>query len=158
MADGSVIQTGVSTGNPAEPDFSNYAYALAPLAYLIADMNELVGVCQRVAHSIEKISPDILAKRVNRILAGDTWPTTQAELLDALVAGEVVFAAKRRQHKLADVLDAVPPDRRSHFEAMVTSVLGGCTVDAGHAVGKHHGRYRNRLKWRYRLSAICAWY
>ena len=135
VADVTVIPTVVSTGNPATPDFSNYADALAPLAYLITDMNELVGVCQRVADSIEKkISPDILAKRVNRILAGDTWPTTQAELLDALVAGEVVFAAKRRQHRLADVLDAVPPDRRSHFEAMVTSVLGGCTVDAGHAV------------------------
>ena len=135
VVDGAGIQEVVSTGNWATPDFSNYADALAPLAYLISDMSELVGVCQRVAHSIEKkISPDILAKRVNRILASDTWPTTQAELLDALVAGEVVFAVKRRQHKLADVLDAVPPDRRSHFEAMVTSVLGGCTVDAGHAV------------------------
>ena len=135
VSDGSGIQAVVSTGNSATPDFSNYADALAPLAYLITDMTELVGVCQRVADSIEKkISPDILAKRVNRILAGDTWPTTQAELLDALVAGEVVFAAKRRQHKLADVLNAVPSVRRSHFEAMVTSVLGGCTVDAGHAV------------------------
>ncbi|MBC7619893.1 MAG: MobA/MobL family protein [Candidatus Saccharibacteria bacterium] len=135
VSDGSGIQAVVLTGNSAALDFSNYADALAPLAYLISDMSELVGVCQRVAHSIEKkISPDILAKRVNRILANDTWPTTQAELLDALVAGEVVFAAKRRQHRLADVLDAVPPDRRSHFEAIVTSVLGGCTVDAGHAV------------------------
>jgi hypothetical protein len=135
VANGLDIQAVVSTGNSALPDFSNYADALAPLAYLIADMRELVGVCQRVAHSIEKkISPDILAKRVNRILATDTWPTTQAELLDALVAGEVVFAAKRRQHKLAEVLDAVPSDRRSHFEAMITSVLGGCTVDAGHAM------------------------
>ena len=133
--DGSGIQAVVSPGGPAAPDFSSYADALAPLAYLITDMTELVLVCQRVAHSIEKkISPDILAKRINRILAGDTWPTTQVELLDALVAGEVVFAAKRRQHKLADVLNAVPPDRRSHFEAMVTSVLGGSTVDAGHAV------------------------
>lgn len=135
VSDGSGIQAVVSTGNPATPDFSNYADALAPLAYLITDMTELVGVCQRVADSIEKkISPDILAKRVNRILASDTWPTTQAELLDALVAGEVAFAAKRRQHKLADLLDAVPPDRRGHFEAMVTSVLGGCNVDSGHAV------------------------
>ena len=135
VVDGAGIQAVVTTGNLATPDFSNYADALAPLAYLIVDMRELVGVCQRVAHSIEKkISPDILAKRVNRILASDTWPTSQPELLDALVAGEVVFAAKRRQHKLADVLDAVPPDRRGHFESMVTSVLGGCTVDAGHAV------------------------
>ena len=43
VSDGSGIQTGVSTGNPATLDFSNYADALAPLAYLIADMNELVG-------------------------------------------------------------------------------------------------------------------
>ena len=115
--------------------FSNYADAFAPLAHIITDMGELVKACQLIAQSIEKkLSPDILVKRVNRILAGDAWPTSQAELLDALLAGEVVFAAKRRQHKLADVLNAVPPDRRGHFETMVTSVLGGCTVDAGHAV------------------------
>ena len=129
------IPTVISPVKPQGADFSSYADAFAPLAYLITDMTALVEVCQQVAKSIEKkLSPDILAKRINRILAGDTWPTTQAELLDALVAGEVVFAAKRRQHKLADVLNAVPPDRRSHFEAMVTSVLGGSTVDAGHAV------------------------
>lgn len=132
---GSSISTVVSPANLAVPDFVSYGDALAPLAYLISDMAELVQTCQRVAHSIEKkISADILAKRVNRILVGDAWPNTQAELLDTLVTGEVVFAAKRRQHKLADVLDAVPSDRRVHFEAMVTSVLGGCTVDAGHAV------------------------
>lgn len=116
-------------------DFSSYADAFAPLAHLITDMGELVQACQLVAQSIEKkLSPDILVKRVNRILAGDSWPTSQAKLLDALIAGEVVFVAKRRQHKLADVLNAVPVDRRSHFEKVATSVLGGCTVDAGHKV------------------------
>ena len=116
-------------------DFSSYADAFVPLAYLITDMGELVQACQLVAQSIEKkLSPDILAKRVNRILAGDAWPASQAELVDALIAGEVVFAAKRRQHKLADVLNAVPPDRRGHFEKVVTSVLGGCAVDTGHSV------------------------
>lgn len=116
-------------------DFSSYADAFAPLAYLITNMGELVQACQLVAQSIEKrISPDILAKRVNRILAGDAWPKSQAELLDALITGEVVFAAKRRQHKLADVLKAVPPDRHDYFEAVATSVLGGCAVDAGHSV------------------------
>ena len=116
-------------------DFSSYADAFAPLAHLITDMGELVQACQLVAQSIEKkISPDILAKRVNRILAGDAWPTSQAELLDALIAGEVVFAAKRRQHKLADVLNAVPLNRHDYFETVATSVLGGCAVDAGHSV------------------------
>ena len=134
-AEASGIQTDASPGNVVAPDFSSYADAFAPLAYLITDMAELVQTCQRVAHSIEKkVSPDILAKRINRILAEATWPTTQSELLDALIAGEVVFAAKRRQHKLADVLNAVPLDRRGHFEAVVTSVLGGCTVDGGHVV------------------------
>lgn len=116
-------------------DFSSYADAFAPLAYLITNMGELVQACQLVAQSIEKrISPDILAKRVSRILAGDAWPKSQAELLDALIAGEVVFAAKRRQHKLADVLNAVPPDRHDYFETVATSVLGGCAVDTGHSV------------------------
>ena len=60
-------------------DFSSYADAFVPLAYLITDMGELVQACQLVAQSIEKkLSPDILAKRVNRILAGDAWPASQA--------------------------------------------------------------------------------
>ena len=134
-ADALNILKDVSTSSPAVPEFSSYALALAPLAYLVTDMAALVQTCYHVAGSIEKrISPDILAKRVNRILAGDSWPITQAEMLDSLIAGEVVFVAKRRQHKLADVLNAVPVDRRSHFEKVATSVLGGCTVDAGHKV------------------------
>ena len=124
-----------ASGASPEPDFLSYADAFTPLAYLITDMAALVGTCQQVARSIEKkISPDILAKRINRLLAGDTWPANQAQLLDALITGEIVFAAKRRQHKLAEALNAVPPDRRSHFEHVVASVLGACVVDAGHAV------------------------
>ncbi|HQS22007.1 MULTISPECIES: MobA/MobL family protein [unclassified Acidovorax] len=124
-----------ASGASPEPDFLSYADAFTPLAYLITDMAALVGTCQQVARSIEKkISPDILAKRINRLLAGDTWPANQAQLLDALITGEIVFAAKRRQHKLADALNAVPPDHRSHFEHVVASVLGACVVDAGHAV------------------------
>lgn len=126
---------GLLTGDRVLTDFSSYATALAPLAYLVTDMTELVQTCHDVAKSIEKrMSPDILAKRLNRILTGDSWPTTQAELLDSLITSEVVFAAKRRQHKLADVLNVVPADRRIHFEKVATSVLGGCTVDAGHKV------------------------
>jgi hypothetical protein len=47
---------------------------------------------------------------------------------------EVVFAAKRRPHKVADVLDAVPPEQRSHFEGVIASVLGTLPVDAGHDI------------------------
>jgi hypothetical protein len=141
------IPTVISPVKSQGADFSSYSDAVVPLDYLITDMAALVEVCQQVAKSVEKkISPDILAKRINRILAGDIWPTTQAELLDALVAGEVVFAAKRRQHKLADLLDAVPPDRRSHFEAMVTSVLGGCTVDAGHVLASRALSPRSQME------------
>jgi hypothetical protein len=47
---------------------------------------------------------------------------------------EVVFAAKRRPHKVAEVLNAVPIERRSHFEGVIASVLGTLPVDAGHAI------------------------
>lgn len=119
----------------SKSEITSYATVFAPLAYLISDIDELVRDCQRVAHSIEKkISPDILSKRVDRMLAGDAWPLNQAELLDALITNEVVFAAKRRPHKLADALNAVPPDRRSHFERVAASALGACTVGVGHDV------------------------
>ena len=79
----------VLTGDRVLTDFSSYATALAPLAYLVTDMTELVQTCHHVAESIEKrMSPDILAKRLNRILTGDSWPTTQAELLDSLITSE----------------------------------------------------------------------
>jgi hypothetical protein len=59
---------------------------------------------------------------------------TQSELRDALLGAEVIFAVKRRPHKLAAVLDAVPPGRRGHFERLVANVLGNSALDAGHAV------------------------
>lgn len=133
-------------------DFSSYDEAFRPLAYLITDMGALVQACEQVAQSIEKkISPDILAKRVNRILAGHAWPNNQAGLLDELLAGEVVFAAKRRPHKLGEVLNAVPTDRRGHFEKVATSVLGGCAVDPGHSVASRALSPRFQLE----LQAEC---
>lgn len=129
-----ISKTGCLTGMPAA-DWHAFEEALAPFGYLITDMAVLLQQCQQVAESIErKISPAILVKRLTRVLDGPSWPQNQGDLGDALMAVEVVFAAKRRQHRVAHVLDAVPPERRKHFEAMVASVLGDSVLDAGHAV------------------------
>lgn len=112
-----------------------YADALAPLEYLVTNRAELIRQCQRVALAIDRpLSPEVMAKRISRVVGSAKLPESQAELLDALITMEVVFAAKRRPHKVADVLDAVPPERRSHFEGVIASVLGTLPVDAGHDI------------------------
>lgn len=117
----------------AETDF--YADALAPLEYLVTNRAELVRQCQRVALAIDRpLSPEVMAKRISRVVGSTKPPESQAELLNALITMEVVFAAKRRPHKVADSLDAVPPERRSHFESVIASVLGTLPVDAGHDI------------------------
>jgi hypothetical protein len=75
-----------------------------------------------------------MSKRISRVVGSTKPPESQAELLDALITMEVVFAAKRRPHKVAEVLNAVPIERRSHFEGVIASVLGTLPVDAGHAI------------------------
>jgi hypothetical protein len=95
----------------------------------------LVRQCQKVAHAIDRpLSPEVMAKRISRVVGSTKPPESQAELLDALITMEVVFAAKRRPHKVADVLNAVPIERRAHFEGVIASVLGTLPVDAGHAI------------------------
>ncbi|MBV5348005.1 MobA/MobL family protein [bacterium] len=119
----------------ADAETDSYADALAPLEYLVTNRAELIRQCQRVAHAIDRpLSPEVMAKRISRVVGSTKSPENQADLLDALITMEVVFAAKRRPHKVADVLDAVPPERRSHFEGVIASVLGTLPVDAGHDI------------------------
>ena len=118
---------------PVDSETAVYADALAPLEYLVTNRAELVRQCQRVAFAIDRpLSPEVMSKRISRVVGSTKQQESQAELLDALITMEVVFAAKRRPHKVADVLDAVPPERRSHFEGVIASVLGTLRVDAGH--------------------------
>ena len=120
---------------PVDAETAVYADALAPLEYLVTNRAELVRQCQRVALAIERpMSPEVMAKRISRVVGSTIPPESQADLLDALINMEVVFAAKRRPHKVADVLDAVPPERRSHFEGVIASVLGKLPVNAGHDI------------------------
>jgi hypothetical protein len=119
----------------ADSETAVYADALAPLEYLVTNRAELIRQCQRVALAIDRpLSPEVMAKRISRVVGSTNPPESQPELLDALITMEVVFAAKRRPHKVADVLDAVPPERRSHFEGVLASVLGTLHVDAGHDI------------------------
>jgi hypothetical protein len=121
----------------SSPGFEMDAYedALAPLEHLVANRAELVRQCQRIAHAIDRpLSPEVMAKRISRVLSSTRPPESQGELLDALITMEVVFAAKKRPHKVADVLNAVPIEQRAHFEGVIASVLGTLPVDAGHDI------------------------
>jgi hypothetical protein len=119
----------------ADAETNAYADALAPLEYLVTDRAELVRQCQKVANAIDRpLSPEVMAKRISRVVGSTRPPESQTELLDALITMEVVFAAKRRPHKVAEVLNAVPPERRTHFEGVIASVLGTLPVDAGHDI------------------------
>jgi hypothetical protein len=121
--------------SPLDSEIDVYAVALAPVEYLVTHRAELVRQCQRVAHAIDRpLSPEVMAKRISRVVGSTKPPESQAELLDALITMEVVFAAKRRPNKVANVLDAVPTERRSHFEGVIASVLGTLPVDAGHDI------------------------
>ena len=123
-----------------------YANALAPLEYLVTKRAELIRQCQMVAHALDRpLSPEVMAKRISRVVGSTKPPESQAELLDALITMEVVFAAKRRPHKVADVLDAVPPERRSHFEGVIASVLGTLPVDAGHDIAARALPHQTRM-------------
>jgi hypothetical protein len=109
------------------------ASALAPVKHLIDDTAALLHQVQAVAKALERpLSSGALAKRVARILDTVPPPQNQFELQTALLAMEVVFAAKRRPEFVAAVLDAVPVKQRQHFENIVASVLGTTPMDAGH--------------------------
>ena len=119
--------------SPASEREQAIPQALAPVHHLIDDMAALLHQVQTVAHALERpLSAGALAKRVDRILDAVPPPQNQSELQTALMAMEVVFAAKRRPQMVAAVLDAVPIEQRQHFEDIVASVLGTTPMDAGH--------------------------
>jgi len=120
---------------PVDAETDVYADALAPVEYLVTNRADLVRQCQKVAHAIDRpLSPEVMAKRISRVVGSTKPPESQAELLDALITMEVVFSVKRRPHKVAEVLNSVPIERRSHFEGVIASVLGTLPVDAGHDI------------------------
>jgi hypothetical protein len=138
MLDGMIVMAistmqGAPVDSEADAETNAYADALAPVEYLVTRRAELMRQCQKVADALDRpLSPEVMAKRISRVVGSTRPPESQAELLDALITMEVVFAAKRRPHKVADVLNAVPTERRFHFEGVVASVLGTLPVDAGH--------------------------
>jgi hypothetical protein len=135
MATATSAMADSSPGSEMDAETAVYADALAPLDYLVTDRADLIRQCQRVACAIDRpLSPEVMAKRISRVVGSTNPPKSQAELLDALITMEVVFAAKRRPHKVAEVLNAVPIERRSHFEGVIASVLGTLPVDAGHDI------------------------
>jgi hypothetical protein len=127
------MATSAIQDSPPDSEIDAYADALAPVEYLVTHRAELVRQCQKVACALDRpLSPEVMAKRLSRVLSGVKQPESQAELVDALITMEVVFAAKRRPHKVADVLNAIATERRAHFEWVIASVLETLPVDAGH--------------------------
>ena len=120
---------------PPDPEINAYTEALAPVEFLVTNRADLIRQCQSVAIAIDRpLTPVVMAKRISRVLSSSSPPKNQVELLDALIIMEVVFAAKRRPHKVADLLNAIAPAQRTHFESVIASVLGTLPVDAGHAM------------------------
>ena len=118
---------------PKHAIFQALEQSMAPVKHLIDDMAALLHQVQAVANALERpLSAGALAKRVGRILDAVPPPLNQPELQTALLAMEVVFAAKRRPQMVAAVLDAVPAKQRQHFEDIVASVLGTTQICVGH--------------------------
>ena len=133
LAEMMASMAGALNAAPSDTEIDAYVAALAPVEYLITNKVEFIRQCQSVAMAIDRpLTPEVLSKRLERVLAGARRPQCHSELLDALITMEVVFTAKRRPHKMADVLREVPTECRSHFEGVIASVLGKLPVDAGH--------------------------
>jgi hypothetical protein len=117
---------------------STFAQSLAAfpeLAHLVPFLTDIVVPCQRLAKAIDRaFTPAILFKRLQRLqVEGVLDPRiTLDSLVDALLTKDLVFAAKRRPHRLMDALKAVPPLRRTQFECVVRDVLAGTVYEAGH--------------------------
>jgi hypothetical protein len=130
---GAKLSVALQGQNNIEAPTQGLEQALTPVHHMIDDMAALLHQVQAVANAIERpLSSGALAKRVARILDAVPPPQNQTELQTALLAMEVVFAAKRRPQMVAAVLDAVPTEQRQHFEIIVASVLSITPIDAGH--------------------------
>ena len=106
------------------------------LSHLGGSEADIVAACQRLATAIDRpFTPEILRKRLQRMTQGKELPEpiTNESLIESLLIKDLVFAAKRRPHRLADALRAVPPLRRAFFEELVRDALIGTVREPNHA-------------------------
>jgi hypothetical protein len=115
--------------------FAQVLAAFPELANLVPSLTDIVVPCQRLAKAIDRaFTPAILVKRLARLRDERVLHAgiSLEALVDALLTKDLVFAAKRRPHRLADALNAVPPLRRAQFEEVVRDVLAGTVYEPGH--------------------------
>ena len=106
------------------------------LSHLGGSETDIVAACQRLATAIDRpFTPEILRKRLQRMTQGKELPEpiSNESLIESLLIKDLVFAAKRRPHRLADALRAVPPLRRAFFEELVRDALIGTVREPNHA-------------------------
>ena len=116
--------------------FREVLVSFPELSHLGGSETDIVAACQRLATAIDRpFTPEILRKRLQRMTQGKELPEpiTNESLIESLLIKDLVFAAKRRPHRLADALRAVPPLRRAFFEELVRDALIGTVREPNHA-------------------------
>lgn len=116
--------------------FREVLVSFPELSHLTGSESDIVAACQRLATAIDRpFTPEILRKRLQRMTQGKELPEpiTNESLIESLLIKDLVFAAKRRPHRLADALRAVPPLRRAFFEELVRDALVGTVREPNHA-------------------------
>ncbi|OGB25069.1 MAG: hypothetical protein A3E23_07835 [Burkholderiales bacterium RIFCSPHIGHO2_12_FULL_65_48] len=116
--------------------FREVLVSFPELSHLTGSEIDIVAACQRLATAIDRpFTPEILRKRLQRMTQGKELPEpiTNESLIESLLIKDLVFAAKRRPHRLADALRAVPPLRRAFFEELVRDALIGTVREPNHA-------------------------
>ena len=116
--------------------FREVLVSFPELSHLGGSETDIVAACQRLATAIDRpFTPEILRKRLQRMVQGKELPEpiTNESLIESLLIKDLVFAAKRRPHRLADALRAVPPLRRTFFEELVRDALIGTVREPNHA-------------------------
>lgn len=118
------------------PTFREVLASFPELSHLTESECDIVAACQRLSTAIDRpFTPEILRKRLQRMTQGKELPEpiTNESLIESLLIKDLVFAAKRRPHRLADALRAVPPLRRAFFEELVRDALVGTVREPNHA-------------------------
>ena len=116
--------------------FREVLVSFPELSHLTGSESDIVAACLRLATAIDRpFTPEILRKRLQRMTQGKELPEsiTNESLIESLLIKDLVFAAKRRPHRLADALRAVPPLRRAFFEELVRDALIGTVREPNHA-------------------------
>ena len=116
--------------------FREVLVSFPELSHLGGSATDIVAACQRLAAAIDRpFTPEILRKRLQRMTQGKELPEpiTNESLIESLLIKDLVFAAKRRPHRLADALRAVPPLRIAFFEELVRDALIGTVREPNHA-------------------------